>query len=174
MSIYFNSQDPFIIEMREWMKQNPITKEELSQLGLELIPGFMLGKNHTDETKNILRIKRASQIIIHSLETKLKISKSNKGKIKTEKHRKKLAIAQAAQKGKYTEKRLKKMSEIFKGGNNPIAIKVCAEWKNGVKKIYGCIKDFAKENNMNYESAKKLLRHGKYHRTKNVKLMRGI
>lgn len=171
--------DTFIEDMLKWFSENPISESQLKK-GAENIPAFpimrgkehpMYGKKHSDESRLKIKIKRSLQKIVHSEETKNKIKLSNKGKEKTLEHRKKLSEAQARQKGKYTAERLKKMSEISSGGKNHKAKQVRAEWKTGETKVYDCIKDFSIENEINYESSKLLVRHGKYSRTKGVRLV---
>jgi len=170
--------DWFLENMRLWFENNPHVDEDLKK-DAELFQKPIFGRHHirfgikhTEETKQIIREKRAKQIIQHNALTKEKISKSNKNKIKSPEHRRKLSIAQSNKKGTYSKDRLIKMSEVCLGGKNPKAKKIIAEWKDGTKKSYDCIKSFALENDVNYESAKILLRHGQYSKTKNVKLVR--
>lgn len=52
-----------------------------------------LGKKHKDSSREIMKAKRAGQIICHSDETRLKMSMSHKGKILTEQHRVNISLA---------------------------------------------------------------------------------
>jgi hypothetical protein len=63
------------------------------------------------------------------------------------------------------------MSEVASLGNNHKAKRVIAEWCDGTRKEYDCIKSFVIDTGINYESAKLLARHGKFSRTKKVRLV---
>lgn len=174
-------EDCFIADMQKWFSENPMSRDELKQNAKPgNIPSFpimsgeehpMYGKTHTEDAIAAIRYKRSLQKIVHSEETKQKIKIANQGKEKTEEHRRKLAIAQSKQKGKYTTERLHKMSEVSSGGKNHKAKQVRAEWKTGETKTYDCIKSFVLDTGINYESAKKLAKHGKFSRTRDVRLI---
>ncbi len=71
------------------------------------------GSHHTEETKQLLREKRKLQKIVHTEETKRKISKANKGRILSEEWRKKIG---ERHKGiKLTKEHKKNISRALKG-----------------------------------------------------------
>jgi hypothetical protein len=91
MSIYYDSTDPFILEIREWFIKNPITKEELLS-GLEHIPGtgWFKGYKHTEESRSKMREKASVPRKPHSETRKKNIGLAHKGRVLTEDHKNKI------------------------------------------------------------------------------------
>ena len=75
MSIYYNPTDNFLLEMRDWFRNNPISVHEL----MEKQENFILGPKHTDEVKN--QISKSNLEYYQTelgIERRKKLSESNR------------------------------------------------------------------------------------------------
>ena len=116
-NIYSTSNDPFLIELREWCKNNPLTNEDLRE-NLEFREFYqeesrkkalirnstMLICENCGKSNNIGNHKRwhgenCGKKTQHSKETKEKISNKLKGRIFSEEHRKNLSEGNRRRKG---------------------------------------------------------------------------
>lgn len=88
MSIYYHPDDPFLLEMRQWFKDNPISHEELKSDADNIIVPWNKGKvgyqTMPEETKRRWKKQRVGKGNSmygkhHSAESKQKISESKQG-----------------------------------------------------------------------------------------------
>lgn len=117
MNIYSSPDDPFIIALREWCQNNPLTDEDLEQqesfrlFQIEearqgaLVRNYTLIKcPHCNKENNVGNHKRwhgdnCGKKWNHSEQTKRKISTSLEGRDFSEEHRKNLSEANRRRKG---------------------------------------------------------------------------
>lgn len=94
MSIYCPLSEALRIEYipSEKSSHNPLQKEfDPSYMGNRGVFNAFYGKKHTEETKQIIREKRAKQILVpHTEETKKKISETLKGHYVSEESKQKM------------------------------------------------------------------------------------
>jgi hypothetical protein len=106
------------------------------------------GKKHSPEA--IIKIAKSSKGRKASYETKIKMSKSRNGIIFTDTHKQNISKALTGRKIEFrSNEHRKKISESKIGGKSYKAIKVI---DNSNGKIYDCIKDAAKDININYQT----------------------
>jgi hypothetical protein len=88
MSIYYNPDDPFLVQLKEWFINNPISIEELKNACDGICVPWNKGKTGlqipTDETRQLWKKQRVGNGNSmygkqHTVESKQKISDSKKG-----------------------------------------------------------------------------------------------
>ena len=116
MNIYVAQDDELITELKKWIKNNPFDPKEFNITPVPKECHFWYGLTHTEETK-------------------IKMSESAKGKIRSQEHSNNISKAKRGKKiGSFSEEHKTKISKALKGISKPPMSK---ETKDKISKSCG-------------------------------------